>query len=150
MPPYATCKSNESQNLWGEKKTYALSLTFTKIAILLLYPPLNPNRTFRMWIYILIATVSVLSLTAFLLDLFLCWPVQKYWFYDPKVPNCDPQISYVAFTAAMNISTDLAILVFPIIMLRRIVLPTKQKVAVGLILATGSLYAESPCYINIC
>ncbi len=146
-----TCKSNISQNLWGEEKDLRLISHLHQDC----YPPVVSS----------VKPESHLSHVDIYPDshrLDLVAHLPSSWISSfaglfkntgsttQKLPNCDPQISYVAFTAAMNVSTDLAILVFPMIMLRRIVLPTKQKVAVGLILATGSLYAISPCYIDIC
>ncbi len=128
------------KNLWLQRKSYALSLAYAKIAILLAYPQLNPSRGFRNTVWILVAIVGLVTVSALLLDLFLCWPISAYWDLNEAMKHpCQSHESYIILTGASNIGTDIAILLLPVVMLRNVVLSRKKKIAVVLVLATGSL-----------
>jgi hypothetical protein len=119
---------------------YILSLGFTKTAILCLYLPISPTRTFRLCVWILIGIVAGWTLTTLLWSIFYCNTVSDFWDLEAALAKrCGPKISFLVFTGSSNVGTDLAILVLPILMLRHITLPIKKKIGIVIVLATGSL-----------
>jgi hypothetical protein len=91
-------------------------------------------------VWILIGIVAGWTLTTLLWSIFYCNPVSDFWDLEAALAKrCGAKISFLAFTGASNVGTDLAILVLPILMLRHITLPIKKKIGIVIVLATGSL-----------
>ena len=120
---------------------YILSLGFTKTTILCLYPRISPTPAFRMSVWIMIGIVVSWAVSALIWSIFYCIPISDFWSLESALGNrCPPKMSFLAFTGASNVVTDLAILALPMVVLRHLKLPTKKKIGVAIILATGSLY----------
>lgn len=58
---------------------YNLSLSCTKISILLQYLRIFPQRIFRICAYTLLGIVVVYSLYTFFTAVFLCSPIRYFW-----------------------------------------------------------------------
>ena len=86
----------------------------------------------------MIGIVSCWAVSALMWAIFYCIPISDVWSLDAALGNrCPPKTSFLAFTGASNVATDIAILVLPIIVLRHLALPMKKKIGVGIVLATG-------------
>ena len=120
---------------------YIFSLGFTKTTILCLYLRISPTPAFRMCVWVMIGIVVCWTVSALTWSIFYCIPITNFWSLEAGLENrCPPKVSFLAFTGASNIATDLAILALPIVVLRHLRLPTKRKIGVAIILLTGSLY----------
>ena len=110
----------------------------TKISIMLLYIRLFPTTQFILKARILLGIVTACSVEAILTGIFSCIPVDSFW--DLSIAcHCIPRGFLWFFNAALNIVTDLAIMILPIPVLSNLKLPQRQKVAIMLIFTVGIL-----------
>ena len=118
-----------------------ISLAFTKVAILCIYPHLSPSKPFRICVWALAGLVVCSSVVSLIWSICSCLPVQDSWSLAALVTGkCPLNTNFIIYTGAMNVATDVAILVLPMIMLRHVAISKKKKIGVILMLATGSLY----------
>jgi len=120
--------------------SYNMSLTFTKLSLLLQY-----TRIFKVCkpiiaCYTLMAIVSLYGLEMFITGAFPCWPVASFWDFRLK-GKCFPRVVIWFLNAALNIATDLMIFVLPIPLIKSLNLPTRQKAALIGLFMLGFLYA---------
>jgi len=89
-------------------------------------------------LYALIALNFFFFTALFFVQIFECTPRAKIW--NPTLPgHCiDINKSFVV-SAAINIASDVLILLFPTITIWRLEMKTKQKLSVSVIFATGVL-----------
>jgi hypothetical protein len=89
--------------------------------------------------HLILGFLVVWYLWTVLSAIFTCTPVAKFW--DPTVPGHCFNFTALWFSnAAVNIITDLTLIILPIPVIASMRLPRKQKVGIWLILAVGSLY----------
>ncbi|KAL8966517.1 MAG: hypothetical protein Q9197_005932, partial [Variospora fuerteventurae] len=126
---------------WGAASVviYVPAVGLAKVAILLFYLRLNPDRHFRMTVYITLAlTVSyvvVLSLTILL----QCSPVPAFW--DPSITGrkCVQGTKLYLANAILNVIFDFMVLLVPVPMLLKLQVPTRQKLVIGALFSLGSI-----------
>jgi len=92
-----------------------------------------------MVIYITIVEVVLYSLIGSFEWLFACRPVEKFWDLTITGGSCIDILKFNIFSGAMNAITDAIILVLPAFVVRKMHLPTWEKLGVGIILMTGGL-----------
>ncbi|KIM96649.1 hypothetical protein OIDMADRAFT_63107, partial [Oidiodendron maius Zn] len=110
---------------------------FTKASILLFFVRLSPSTTFTIATYIVLFVSIGYCLAGAFAFLYLCNPIRKYW--DFTVPGTCVNIGQAFLAgAALNVVTDVTILLLPIWLLWPLELPMRRKVGVALILMTGS------------
>ena len=115
-----------------------MSTLFTKVAILIFYLRLSTDTYFRSVTYIVMFVAVGYSLAGGFAFLYLCRPLEKYW--DFSVPGkCSDFGAAFLSGAALNVATDVALLLLPLWLLYPLRVPLKQKIGVTLILMTGSL-----------
>lgn len=107
-----------------------------------------------MCVSVMIGIVVCWAVSAFIWSIFYCIPISDIWSLEAALGDrCPPKMSFLAFTGASNVVTDIAILALPMVVLRHLNLPTKKKIGVAIILATGSLYVHlvlcSDLYVTI-
>ncbi|MCJ1470266.1 hypothetical protein MMC07_008911 [Pseudocyphellaria aurata] len=121
---------------------YAPLIFVTKLSILLQYIRIFvPARTGVR--YYPIHTLIWLNLTYYVINffvgLFYCTPPRKIW--DPSVPghclSAGAQITLFASAAALNVLSDVTMLVLPIFWISALQMPLRRKVAVSVVFATG-------------
>mgnify|MGYP003633768105 CR=1 FL=1 len=118
--------------------TYNMSTLFTKVAILLFYLRLSTDFRFRCVTYAVMFVAVGYSLAGGFAFLYLCRPLPKYW--DFSIPGkCSNFGAAFLAGAALNVATDVALLLLPLWLLHPLKLPLRQKIGVTLILMTGSL-----------
>ncbi|KAL9027317.1 MAG: hypothetical protein Q9196_004142 [Gyalolechia fulgens] len=115
-----------------------------KVAILLFYLRVNPDRGFRTAVYVsLVLTTSyvvALSLAIF----FQCDPVAKFW--NPFLSgNCLDSTRLYLANAVLNVIFDFVVLLVPVPMLRKLQVSTRQKWVIGALFSLGSV----TCVISI-
>lgn len=125
--------------------TYNMSTLLTKAAILLFYLRLSTDFHFRCVTYAVMFVAVGYNLAGGFAFLYLCRPVSKYW--DFSIPGKCSNIG-AAFLAgaALNVATDVALLLLPLWLLRPLKLPLKQKIGVTLVLMTGSFVCGVSIY----
>ena len=130
-----------AQLFYMEGFLYAPAMLMTKLVILLQYISVFiPNH--RSWDYYMtqcIILINVLYFTSvFLYSIFTCTPRAKLWF--PSLPGHCINIPYSYITTALiNLVLDFIMIVLPIRWIWRLQLPSKTKLGVSAIFATGLL-----------
>lgn len=87
----------------------------------------------------MMAIVILYSLAGSFVVLYGCRPIAKTW--DPTITygSCMDYFPLAVLYATANVFTDLALLVMPLFLFRKIQLPRRQKVGLVFIFMTGGL-----------
>jgi hypothetical protein len=119
---------------------YAMSLGFSKLAILGFYWRLFSVSNIRLGIYILQgSTVIWLTIRTFM-TIFHCIPVQAYWNHNIKdaVCNIDPA-KFMFGTTLVHLFLEIAVLSLPVFQVKALNLRLGQKIAVVAMFMFGIL-----------
>ena len=127
------------QPFWASILIYNLSLTFTKVSILLQYLRIFTTKQFRVSCWALLGFVAVYSTWTFFASIFECMPVAYFWDKTIKGGHCMNEYAVWFTNAGVNIVTDFAIIILPMPVLRSLNLPLKQKRALMLVFTLGGL-----------
>lgn len=136
---------NSQKPFWASIWIYNLSLTFTKVSILLQYLRIFTIKQFRVFCWTLLGFVAIYSTWTFFGSIFECMPVAYFWDKTIKGGHCMNQYAVWFTNAAVNIVTDFAIIILPMPVLRSLDLPLKQKRALMLVFALGGFV----CIVSI-
>ncbi|KAF2735190.1 hypothetical protein EJ04DRAFT_491971 [Polyplosphaeria fusca] len=118
--------------------TYHVSLTATKLSILLQYRRIFTLKEARMRIYAAMALCLVCGTIAIVCAIFTCVPVSAYWHYERRpFAKCVNQDAMYHANAGLNIATDLLVAVLPIKAIWRLQIARRQKIALLSILTLG-------------
>ncbi len=117
---------------------YLPAIFSTKLSILLLYKRLFPVRPFVVVLYITGAFVAAYSLTAAMVNLLQCLPVNSVW--NPAVkPRCVNLGLELLIFSSINVVTDFVILVLPMPLVWRLHTTTARKAQVSGLFLLGAL-----------
>src|SRR3954447_22225370 len=116
-----------------------MSFMCVKLSILLLYLRLSPYQPFRIAVWVVITTTVIYSFLGSFEFLFNCQPIAKNWDLTITTGKCIDVTKILMTHGSINIVTDLAMLVLPITLVRKLQLPMKQKVALAGLFMTGTL-----------
>ncbi|KAH8728457.1 hypothetical protein GQ44DRAFT_824256 [Phaeosphaeriaceae sp. PMI808] len=116
---------------------YGISIMLTKLSILTFFIQFAPQRNLRVAIYMTMAFVVMYSLVTSFEWVYACRPIEKYWDLTITSGSCIDWLKITVFSGVMNTTTDAAILILPVLLLRKIQLPKRQKIGVMAILMTG-------------
>lgn len=124
---------------------YNLTLSFTKISMLVLYLRLLPMMSkYRLTVTISLYVIPLIALWLVLSSFMFCIPVSDFW-SPVSQQRCLPKEIWF-LNAALQIATDMWTVFLPMPVLARLKLPRRQKVAVVLVFGLGILYAFSSSY----
>jgi hypothetical protein len=129
--PAAVIEEHARLGLFIAELTYAMSLGFSKLAILGFYWRLFSVSNIRNGIYILQgSTVIWLTIRTFM-TIFHCIPVQAYWNHNIKnaVCNIDPA-KFMFGTTLVHLMLEIAVLSLPVFQVKSLKLKMGQKIAV--------------------
>ncbi|KAL1651842.1 hypothetical protein SLS61_005213 [Didymella pomorum] len=132
-----------SKAFWASLIVYYLSLGLTKSSILLQYHRVFPTRKFQLACWGLFAVVVGYTIWTVFGSIFACVPVQAFW--TKEKAHCIDQFAMWFTNAAINISTDFAIILLPMPVIRRLQLGKRQKSALIGIFAVGGFV----CIVSI-
>jgi hypothetical protein len=135
---------------WMYRLSYVVALCFVKLSILYFFRSIASHRTLRHVVNGTIVFVGVYSFGATIAAAFQCrrpsdaWNTDTYFAQFDDVPNpnapkteCyDPTI-YFLFTAALNLFSDVVILLLPIPTLLSLSVPLRQRLALVGIFSVG-------------
>ncbi|KAI4089843.1 MAG: hypothetical protein LQ344_005102 [Seirophora lacunosa] len=127
-------------NRWGAASVtvFVPAVGLAKVAILLFYLRLNPDRQFRRSVYVVLALTLSYVLALGLAILLQCNPPAKFWTPSIEGKCLDGTKLYLA-NAILNVIFDFMVLLVPIPMLLRLKVPTRQKVVIGALFSLGSI-----------
>ena len=126
------------QALYAYLIFYTFIILTIKNSILLLYHRVFVNPRFQWHVRFWIAFTLLFQISTLLVDIFNCTPINYFW--DKTVPHghCVNIFAYFMACAAINVFTDLVILVLPMPMIWSLRIPTRQKlVLVGIFFMGG-------------
>jgi len=87
---------------------------------------------------IMLAIIAVHGLYLIITGIFNCTPVQAFW--DITLPrNCLPRDAMWFSNAVVNILTDFALFISPLVAIKSLRLPRKQKVGLYVVFLLGLL-----------
>lgn len=122
---------------------YGMSIMLTKLSILTFYLKfVLPGTPLRITIYITMAVVVLYSFITSFVWVYACQPLEKFWDLTITEGTCVNFLKITVFSGAMNVLTDIIILVLPLAILRDLRLPFRQKIIIMGIMATGGLYID--------
>lgn len=124
--------------MWLSIPFYNLSLNLTKASILFLYLRIFTLTKFVTATRIITIVVLVYGVWTVFSAIFNCVPVSAFWNFSVH-GHCIPRKFLWFFNAAMNIFTDLAILLLPVPVLSQLRVARRQKIGVLFVFATGGL-----------
>jgi hypothetical protein len=113
-----------------------------KLAILFFYLRISPDRRFRISVYVTMGIVVAATIALTLPQLFACRSLSDTWtptFSRLLFRKCIDLPKFSLAVAGVNFATDILVIALPIPMLRGLNMPLRQKIAVGLWFAIGSL-----------
>ena len=110
---------------------------FTKLSILALFNRFVPSGKVRIAIQIIMVIVVLYILVTAFDWIYSCQPLHKYWDLTVTGGSCIDWVKVAVFGSVMNVATDVAILVLPVIFLWNLRLPNRRKIGVMLVLMTG-------------
>ncbi|PHH86180.1 hypothetical protein CDD83_10603 [Cordyceps sp. RAO-2017] len=124
------------QTTVGATLTYAISISFSKLSILAFYLRVSPDQNFRRAVYLLIGVVCAYTVSYILVIVFRCQPLAAGWDLAVKGRCIDYLVPMMVLSIA-NILIDLVILCLPIKVIVPLQIPTRQKLSLVFLFATG-------------
>ncbi|KAF2489885.1 hypothetical protein BU16DRAFT_544240 [Lophium mytilinum] len=116
--------------LWNAEIFYAFSLAFSKLSILAFYWRMFKNSNIKKPIIVLFVSAIVWLILRTFMAIFHCVPVQAFWKSNVK-GTCNINDSKFFFgTVLAHLIIDIAILILPIMQIRKLQLPITKKAAV--------------------
>ncbi|KAF2169823.1 hypothetical protein M409DRAFT_52318 [Zasmidium cellare ATCC 36951] len=123
---------------------YNLSLSCTKISILLQYLRIFPQPRFRRCCYAMLVVVVVYSFYTFFTAVFACTPIEYFW--DQSVGgHCLDRFAVWFANAGINIGTDILTAILPLPVLKQLELPKRQRYALMTVFTLGGF----TCIVSI-
>ncbi|KAJ5959536.1 uncharacterized protein N7479_006686 [Penicillium vulpinum] len=121
---------------WASIPIYQTSLISTKMSILLQYKRVFSTPRMRLACWLMIGILAVYGTWTIISAWANCVPLAKFW--DPTVPGfCFDKKALWFSNSAIHITTDIAILIYPMPVLKSLHLPKRQKFALMAVFALG-------------
>ncbi|PNP51922.1 hypothetical protein FNYG_15863 [Fusarium nygamai] len=117
--------------------TYVWPPSLAKLAILVLYHRIIPNRGFQLGIYAVAAGIVIYTLV---FTIMLAWPCHPL---KPGTTTC--VVNLTISQGVLNIVSDAIVIVLPIPLIHRLNMPLKQRITAGILLALGSAVVIISC-----
>ena len=136
---------------WLSVPIYNLSLTTTKLSVLIQYLRVFPGHTVHRVCWINITFISVYGIWTFFGSIFMCNPVQYFWDRSILNGHCFNELAFWFSNAALNIITDIITIAIPMPMLKSLNIPKRQKFALMGVFALGGLcvfFFSNPSFIS--
>lgn len=118
---------------------YCLVIYFIKMSILFLYVRIFPETKFHRYFFATMAFVTIAIIILLPMVIWQCVPIDAIWNLNRNNARClsVPNVAYA--NAAINIVTEVAILVLPIPLLRRLRVSLSKKIALYALFGAGVL-----------
>ncbi|KAF2261515.1 hypothetical protein CC78DRAFT_349410 [Lojkania enalia] len=142
---------------WIYRMSYSVALCFVKLSILFFYRAIASHQTFRRLVYITITFVCLSTFGATVASIFQCENPTDAWSTDAflsqfdgrpgrlKGPKCFNPSRLWVFTAAVNLFTDIVILLLPIPTLLSLRIPMNKRLALIGIFSVGIMAIVASC-----
>ncbi|KAI9682332.1 MAG: hypothetical protein M1817_000386 [Caeruleum heppii] len=134
----AVTVQNFVKNLYAYTLFYNLTILLVKDSILLLYHRIFIVPRFKMVVKISLAFMILYQIATLLVDFMICIPVQGFW--DRTIEaKCVDEVPYYITTAAINVFTDVWILLLPVPMIFGLKISLRQKLSLYVIFGLGAI-----------
>ncbi|KAL8687779.1 MAG: hypothetical protein Q9218_006148, partial [Villophora microphyllina] len=116
---------------------YVLASPAIKLSIIFFYRRVFSVPNFRRASSVIIALTVAWAIAVFLVPLFQCRPLAKYW--NRQLPGyCINGLTYIVANQGVNIALDFMILILPQPMIWRLHRPGKDKAALSALFLVGA------------
>lgn len=118
---------------------YNFGLTLTKLSIVIQYLRIATDKPIRRACWALIWFTLGNCLQTLVTGIFTCYPIPKFWDDDRIEGGCVNKAGLWYANAGINITQDIWLIVLPVFILRKLMLPRREKIVLILILGLGGL-----------
>ncbi|KAF4972287.1 hypothetical protein FSARC_1123 [Fusarium sarcochroum] len=118
---------------------YVLCGSLAKLALLIFYLRLSPQRWFKMATWSAIVIICGYTIGIFFAGIFACAPIAMSWDVTITEGTCINRPGLYIATAAVNIISDVILFILPLPMVFKLQMPFKQKIGLMCIFTIGSL-----------
>ncbi|KAJ5948910.1 hypothetical protein N7454_002217 [Penicillium verhagenii] len=123
---------------------YVPCLAFAKVGLIILYHRIMNRQPAYLWtLYIFSAIVCGYSIAIIFALIFACTPIQKGWDSSITAGHCVNRSGLYIATAALNIVSDLALIVVPVPLVMGLQMPRVQKYGLMAMFIVGCAYIEA-------
>lgn len=130
--------TNMKQCFYISQIFYKISISLTKISILLLYLRLFIQKPFRIICWILIGIITGYMVATTFSTIFQCTPISRAW-NEAIAGTCINITKFWYANASFSIATDAIILFLPMPIIYSLRLPINQRMALMFVFALGIL-----------
>ncbi|KAI0512571.1 hypothetical protein F5B22DRAFT_615408 [Xylaria bambusicola] len=123
---------------YAHQPIYYISVSLTKVSIILFYFTLLPQRSYRNFLRGMMVIVILTGLTCTIAGIFQCNPIASAWNANIH-GTCFNQPALFFANGGLNITQDLVLYVLPTRILWSMNLPLKQRIALVGIFVVGGL-----------
>lgn len=117
---------------------YNLSMTLIKFSIILQYIRIAIDESVRTACKVVMWINFATCFEAFVIGLFSCYPIAKFW--DDRIPGgCIKKPVFWYVNAGIGIVIDIALIIIPIFIIKKLQLRSREKYTLALILGLGGL-----------
>ena len=132
---------------WGEillasEEVYLLAIKSAKLAVILCYLRISPQKIFRISLYVTMTFVVSYHIALILALIFACNPIQKSWDATILTGHCINRPAAYLTNGILNVVSDFIILLLPLPMIKNIQMPLRQKILVVSFFSVGSLWVS--------
>ncbi|KAJ5549218.1 hypothetical protein N7513_006452 [Penicillium frequentans] len=131
--------ANQMHYLWLSVPFYNLALILSKLSALFLFLRIFRSKPFIFITYALMGFLVIAGLWMVTSGFVFCIPVSDFWRAPPPVAvkHCLPKGPVWYSNAAMQIFSDVVILILPMPLLYKLQLPRPQKIGIMLVFGVG-------------
>lgn len=128
---------------WLSSLVYFVTIWTVKMSILALYYRIGSGMRALPWIlqaravWIIAGIMSAIAVASFLAQLLACIPISRAWDVEAQGPGCINGPVFMQASAAINVATDIVLLIIPLPLLPLLTFNKKQRTALALIFSIG-------------
>lgn len=123
---------------------WAVSLSFSKTSILLLYCKLFPGSYVVLAARLTIAVIVTWAVVSVVFGLLICRPSTSGSWATHWGDHCTDLVTYFFVTGLVNLATDVMVLILPLSHLYRLRLPKATKLSLIVVMSLGVVYVFFP------
>lgn len=126
------------QNTWIASWVYIIAGSTSKLALLVFYLRISPQRLFRLSVYTAMCFISCYTIGLIFPTLFGCRPIERSFNALIKEANCiNAGALYIAM-AVFNVVSDVILFILPIPMVFGLQMPLRQRLGLFFVFGIGS------------
>ncbi|KAL5119325.1 hypothetical protein ACEQ8H_002812 [Pleosporales sp. CAS-2024a] len=128
---------------WLNMLIYFVAIWTVKMSILALYYRIGSGMRGLPWVvqakavWITAGLMSATAVASFMAQLLACMPISRTWDIERQPEGCINGALFMQISAAINVATDIVLLLFPLPLLPLIKFNKKQRTALAFIFSIG-------------